>query len=107
MAGLARTEQQERAERLYQPGVAGQHSVQAGGHLGGRVPPAQGSRVGQRDLVPHLVGRHGIKPEIRAAADTEPPADHAQADFGLLPGGADQYIITSGALKGAARFLHP
>jgi CubicO group peptidase (beta-lactamase class C family) len=46
-----------------------------------------------------------IKPEIRAAADTEPPADHAPADFGLLPGDADEYIITSGALKGQRGFF--
>ena len=46
-----------------------------------------------------------IKPEIRAAADTEPPADHAPADFGLLSGDADEYIITSGALKGQRGFF--
>lgn len=46
-----------------------------------------------------------IKPEIRAAADTAPPADHAPADFGLLPGDADEYIITSGALKGQRGFF--
>ena len=46
-----------------------------------------------------------IKPEIRAAADTELPPDHAPADLGLLPGGADEYIITSGGLKGQRGFF--
>ncbi len=41
-----------------------------------------------------------IKPEIRAAAKTEPPADHAPADIGLLPGAADEYVVTSGGLGG-------
>ena len=40
-----------------------------------------------------------IKPEIRAAAATELPPDHAAADLGLLPG-ADEYVITSGGLQG-------
>ncbi|MDQ6874290.1 MAG: serine hydrolase, partial [Actinomycetota bacterium] len=42
----------------------------------------------------------GIKPEIRAAADTELPPDYAPAGIGLLPGEADEYIVTSGGLKG-------
>ena len=46
-----------------------------------------------------------IKPEIRAAADTELPPDHAPADLGLLPGGADEYIITSGGLAGQRGFF--
>ena len=46
----------------------------------------------------------GIKPEIRAAADTELPADYDPFDFGLLPGDADEYIVTSGALKGQRGF---
>ena len=41
-----------------------------------------------------------IKPEIRAATATELPPDMPPAALGLLPGGADQYIITSGGLKG-------
>jgi hypothetical protein len=41
-----------------------------------------------------------MKPEIRAAADKELPADHAPFAFGLLPGDADEYIITSGAFQG-------
>ena len=46
-----------------------------------------------------------IKPEIRAAADTELPADYDPFDFGLLPGDADEYIVTSGALKGQRGFF--
>jgi hypothetical protein len=46
-----------------------------------------------------------IKPEIRSAADTELPADYDPLDFGLLPGDADEYIVTSGALKGQRGFF--
>jgi CubicO group peptidase (beta-lactamase class C family) len=46
-----------------------------------------------------------IRPEIRAAADTELPPDHAPADLGLLLGDADEYIITSGGLKGQRGFF--
>jgi hypothetical protein len=46
-----------------------------------------------------------IKPEIRAAADTELPADYAPADIGLLPGDGDEYIVTSGGLKGQRGFF--
>ena len=46
-----------------------------------------------------------MKPEIRAAADTELPADHAPFDLGLLPGDADEYVITGGALKGQRGFF--
>jgi len=46
-----------------------------------------------------------IKPEIRAAADTELPPDHASFAFGLLPGDADEYIITGGAFKGQRGFF--
>ena len=45
-----------------------------------------------------------IKPEIRAAAATELPPDHAAADLGLLPG-ADEYVITSGGLQGQRGFF--
>ena len=38
----------------------------------------------------------GIKPEIRAATDTELPPDLPPADLGLLPGDTDEYIVTSG-----------
>lgn len=40
-----------------------------------------------------------MKPETRAAYK-EAPLDHAPFEFGLLPGDADEYIITSGAFKG-------
>ena len=46
-----------------------------------------------------------IKPEIRAAAETELPPDYAPADIGLLPGDADEYIVTSGGLKGQRGFF--
>jgi CubicO group peptidase (beta-lactamase class C family) len=46
-----------------------------------------------------------IKPEIRAAAETELPPDHAPADIGLLPGDTDEYIITSGGMKGQRGFF--
>jgi CubicO group peptidase (beta-lactamase class C family) len=46
-----------------------------------------------------------MKPEIRAAADKELPPDHAPFDVGLLPGDADEYIITSGAFKGQRGFF--
>jgi hypothetical protein len=44
-----------------------------------------------------------LKPEIRAASKVEMPADYDPFDFGLLPG--DQYIVTSGALKGQRGFF--
>ncbi|MFI7701698.1 serine hydrolase domain-containing protein [Nonomuraea sp. NPDC049480] len=46
-----------------------------------------------------------IKPEIRAASDTELPADYAPADIGLLSGGTDEYIVTSGGLAGQRGFF--
>jgi CubicO group peptidase (beta-lactamase class C family) len=47
----------------------------------------------------------GIKPEIRAASDTEMPPDYAPAAIGLLPGDGDEYIITEGGLKGQRGFF--
>ncbi|MEV6068940.1 serine hydrolase domain-containing protein [Nocardia sp. NPDC052001] len=41
-----------------------------------------------------------IKPEIRAASDTDLPQDHPPFPFGLLPGDSDEYIITEGSFKG-------
>lgn len=41
-----------------------------------------------------------IKAEIRAAADTELPPDLPAAALGLLPGDADEYIVTAGGLVG-------
>jgi CubicO group peptidase (beta-lactamase class C family) len=46
-----------------------------------------------------------IKPEIRAAADKELPPDIEASEFGLLPGDADEYVITSGALTGQRGFF--
>ncbi|GII57922.1 hypothetical protein Pth03_63110 [Planotetraspora thailandica] len=46
-----------------------------------------------------------IKPEIRAATDTELPPDLPPADLGLLAGDTDEYIVTSGALKGQRGFF--
>ncbi|WP_433600480.1 serine hydrolase domain-containing protein [Nocardia sp. CA-135953] len=46
-----------------------------------------------------------IKPEIRAAADTEMPPDLPPAVLGLLPGDADEYIVTDGGLQGQRGFF--
>jgi CubicO group peptidase (beta-lactamase class C family) len=46
-----------------------------------------------------------IRPEIRAAAETELPPDLPPADLGLLPGDADEYLVTSGGLKGQRGFF--
>ena len=46
-----------------------------------------------------------IKPQIRAATDTELPPDLPPAELGLLPGDADEYIVTSGGLKGQRGFF--
>ncbi len=46
-----------------------------------------------------------IKPEIRASADIDLPADHAPFDFGLLPGDGDEYVITGGAFQGQRGFF--
>lgn len=40
----------------------------------------------------------GIKPEIRAASDTELPPDLSAAGLGLLPD--DEYVVTGGGLQG-------
>ncbi|MFC4531140.1 serine hydrolase domain-containing protein [Sphaerisporangium dianthi] len=47
----------------------------------------------------------GIKPEIRAASDSEMPPDYAPAAMGLLPGDGDEYIITEGGLQGQRGFF--
>ncbi|WP_404870692.1 serine hydrolase domain-containing protein [Kitasatospora griseola] len=47
----------------------------------------------------------GIKPEIRAASDTEMPPDHPAAAIGFLPGDGDEYVITEGGLKGQRGFF--
>lgn len=46
-----------------------------------------------------------IKPEIRAAADFEMPADYEPAAMGLLPGDGDEFIVTAGGLKGQRGFF--
>jgi CubicO group peptidase (beta-lactamase class C family) len=46
-----------------------------------------------------------IKPEIRAAADKPIPPDHEPAGIGLLPGGADEYVITEGGMKGQVGYF--
>ena len=59
MAGGARPEHHQGAECLHQPGVAGEHRVQVGGHGRGGRPPVDRRQVGQRDLAPHLIaGEH-------------------------------------------------
>jgi len=47
----------------------------------------------------------GIKPEVRAASDSEMPPDYAPAAIGLLPGDTDEYIVTEGGLKGQRGFF--
>jgi CubicO group peptidase (beta-lactamase class C family) len=44
-----------------------------------------------------------IKPEIRAAADKEPPPDPAPFDVGLLP--RDEYVVTDGEYAGQRGFF--
>jgi CubicO group peptidase (beta-lactamase class C family) len=46
-----------------------------------------------------------IKPEIRAAADEELPPGYPREEIGLLPGGADEYVVTSGGLQGQRGFF--
>ncbi len=47
----------------------------------------------------------GIKPEIRAAAETDLPPDYPPAAIGRLPGDGDEYIITEGGMKGQRGFF--
>jgi hypothetical protein len=47
----------------------------------------------------------GIKPEIRAASETEMPPAYAPAAIGLLPGDTDEYILTEGGMKGQRGFF--
>ena len=46
-----------------------------------------------------------IKPEIRAAADEELPPGYPREKIGLLPGDGDEYIITSGGMRGMRGFF--
>lgn len=48
----------------------------------------------------HLTLAVGIKPEIRAASDTDMPQDYPAAAMGFLAEEGDDYIITEGGLKG-------
>ncbi len=47
----------------------------------------------------------GIKPQIRAASDSEMPPDYAPAAIGLLPGDSDEYILTEGGMQGQRGFF--
>jgi CubicO group peptidase (beta-lactamase class C family) len=44
-----------------------------------------------------------LKPEVRAALETDPGPDPAPSDLGLLPG--DEYILTNGEFKGQRGFF--
>ena len=46
-----------------------------------------------------------MKPEIRAAADKELPPDYPPTAIGLLPGDADEYIITDGGMEAQRGFF--
>ncbi|MFF5933480.1 serine hydrolase domain-containing protein [Streptomyces sp. NPDC012508] len=46
-----------------------------------------------------------IKPEIRASADFEMPADYEPAAMGLLPGDGDEFIVIGGGLEGQRGFF--
>ncbi|MBS2534617.1 beta-lactamase family protein [Catenulispora sp. NF23] len=47
----------------------------------------------------------GIKPEIRAASETDMPQDYPAAAMGFLGQDGDDYIITEGGLKGQRGFF--
>jgi len=46
-----------------------------------------------------------IKPEIRAAAETDLPPGYPPAALGRLPGAGDEYILTEGGMKGQRGFF--
>ena len=46
-----------------------------------------------------------LKPEVRAGLDPDPGPDYPPAEFALLPGGGDEYIVTTGGLKGQRGFF--
>jgi len=46
-----------------------------------------------------------MKPEVRAGAGKDAPADYPPFDVGLLPGNKDEYIVTSGGLQGQRGFF--
>jgi hypothetical protein len=47
----------------------------------------------------------GIKPEVRAASNSEMPPDYPAAAIGLLPGDGDECILTEGGMKGQRGFF--
>ena len=47
----------------------------------------------------------GIKPEVRAASNSEMPPDYPPAAIGLLPCDGDEYILTEGGMKGQRGFF--
>lgn len=52
-----------------------------------------------------LILAAAIKPEIRASADFEMPADYEPAAMGLLPGDGDEFIVIGGGLEGQRGFF--
>lgn len=46
-----------------------------------------------------------LRPEIRTSAGMELPPDYPPAEFGLLPGDDDEYIVTEGGLGGLRGFF--
>lgn len=52
-----------------------------------------------------LIVETRLRPEVRAALDTDPGPDPAPAELGLLPGDADEYMIIDGAFKGLRGFF--
>jgi hypothetical protein len=62
--------------------------------------PGMGQQMAQRMALRMEVR---IKPEIRAAADKEPPPDPAPFEVGLLP--RDEYIVTDGEYAGQRGFF--
>ncbi|WP_055585244.1 serine hydrolase domain-containing protein [Streptacidiphilus griseoplanus] len=67
----------------------------------------------ENDAMTFTVGTDGagltvevlIKPEIRAASGVELPADYPPFAVGLLPGDADEYIVTEGPMQGQRGFF--
>ena len=67
------------------------------------VAGAYGNEAMTLTIGPDLTLDVRIRPEIRAAAKIELPADHAPAPIGLL--GGDAYIVTGGGLQGQRGFF--
>jgi CubicO group peptidase (beta-lactamase class C family) len=47
----------------------------------------------------------GIKPDVRSASDRELPADYPPANMGFISDGKDDFVVTSGGLKGQRGFF--